>query len=113
MLRAYPKVRVSGVLAKQFGKNEVPLTRILRVVRIQPAGPLRTEAMTRFPGIVEGDRNLRRGLRDMTSPQLLLFLRKQGGRNAGDLARFLAAEANDANVRQRALRAVRSLPKRG
>jgi hypothetical protein len=110
-LREHPHIRVDGLLARQFGKNEVPITRLLSVVRIQPEGPLRTEAMARFLAEVESDRILRRGLRELTSAQLLQFLRRYGGRHAPELARFLAAKAKDASVRQQAVTALRTLPK--
>jgi hypothetical protein len=110
-LRRHPPIRVTGVLQRQFGKSEVAVTRLLRVVRAQPAGPLRTEAMTRFLGVVERDRELRSGLRAMTSAQLVQFLRQYGGRNARDLGTFLSAKARDASVRKRVAGAMRSLPK--
>ena len=110
-LRRHPPIRVTGALRRQFGKSEVALTRLLRVVRAQPAGPLRTEAMTRFLRVVERDRELRRGLREMTSAQLVQFLRQYGGQNARDLAVFLRAKARDASVRQRVAGAMRALPR--
>ena len=109
-LQRHPPIRVTGALARQVGRSEVPVTRLLAVVRAQPAGPLLTQAMTRFLQVVERDQTLRQAWRDMSPAQIHQFLRQYGGGNADQFARFVAAKAADANVRQAAAAALRSLP---